>query len=320
MNRRRFLLGLTASFATSALARPELTSTERVDRALRGQDVDRPPFSFWHHFGLKTPEEHAQKTLEFHRLYKTDLVKVMSDFPYPKPAGEWYEIKVLSNPFPQQLRALELIRDGLGGQAYFIETVFNPWNVAQKLSSKEAVLDLKQKNPDALLNALDVITESQINHAKHAFALGASGILFSVANANNGELSPSDYARFSRPFDKKFLAGISGAKLNILHLHVQPDYLDQFQTFSFPVLNYSDQVSGIPISSVRKKFPSSVIAGGIDEVHYKTLAPEQIKEQWKSAARAAGPKFILTPGCSVPNDSSAQELARLPNTLGIQLS
>src|ERR1035438_3168463 len=61
------------------------------------------------------------------------------DFPYPKPPGKWYELKVEANPFPQQIRSLNLIREGLGGSAYMMETVFNPWNVAQKLSSKEEV-------------------------------------------------------------------------------------------------------------------------------------------------------------------------------------
>jgi len=61
-----------------------------------------------------------------------------------------------------------------------------------------------KENPQRLLDALDVLTQSHINHAKHAFAAGASGILFSIANANRTELSPADYAKFSAPFDKRF--------------------------------------------------------------------------------------------------------------------
>ena len=319
MNRRQFLARAAASVAAIGAAKgAQLNSLERVDRAMAGREVDRPPFSFWHHFGLKTPEEHAKATLEFHRRYKTDIVKVMSDFPYPKPRGKWYELAVVDNPFPQQIRALELIRDGLNSQAYFIETIFNPWNVAEKLSSKEEVLKLKDSNPAALLNALDVIAESQIRHVKRAFHTGASGVLFSVANANKAELSVADYAKFSRPSDKKLLAGIVGAKLNILHLHVEPAYLDQFHDFAFTILNYSDEVSGVPFPTMRAHYPAPVLAGGIDEVHYKSLTPDQIRSQWKAAAAAAGPKYILTPGCSVPNDSSTVELARLPGVLGIR--
>src|ERR1017187_9801816 len=241
MLRRDFIRTATAGAALAAkrlAAQATLTSKQRVDRAMAGQDVDRPPFSLWHHFGLTNAEAHATRTLEFHRAYRTDIVKVMSDFPYPKPAGKWYELKVEANPFPQQIRALELIRDGLGGSAYMMETVFNPWNVAQKLSSKEEVLRLKDEHPQALLDALDVITRSEINHARRVLAInGVVGILFSVANANREEMSPADYEKFSRPFDKRFLEAIGETKLTFLHLHVQPGYLGFFRDFTAPVID-----------------------------------------------------------------------------------
>jgi uroporphyrinogen decarboxylase len=317
MLRRCFLMASAAAAArATGKAASELSHKERVDRALDGRDVDRPPFSFWHHFGLKTAEEHAARTLEFHRAYRTDLVKVMSDFAYPRPAGKWYQLKVVSNPFPDQLRALELIRHGLGGSAYMIETVFNPWNVAQKLSSKQEVLRLKAENPQALLDALDAITQSEIQHARRAVAAGAVGILFSVANANAREMPPSDYEKFSRPFDRRFMEAVSGEKLSVLHLHVDPGYLNYFVDFPGPVLNYSLHVSGIPMADVRRQFPSWVLAGGLDEVNYRRLPPEELEKQWHAAERAAGSRFILTPGCSVPNDSTSGELARLPQVLG----
>jgi uroporphyrinogen decarboxylase len=313
MLRREFLFSAAAAAVASrpVFGAAQITRKERVDRALRGADLDRPPFTLWHHFGLKTAEDHAARTLEFHKQYNTDIVKVMSDFPYPKPPGKWYELKPLDNPFPDQIRALELIRQGLNGDAYLVETIFNPFNVAEKLSSREEVRRLKDENPQALLDALDVITQSEINHAKRAIATGGRGILLAVANANSKELSVADYARFNAPFDKRILDAVRGAPLNTLHLHVERDYLDQFQNFAAPVINYSLHVTGIPIAEVHAKFPGHVIAGGIDEVNYKTLTREQIKSQWESARQAAGTKFILTPGCSVPNDSSPAELALL---------
>ncbi|MBI4909326.1 MAG: hypothetical protein HY820_37250 [Acidobacteria bacterium] len=312
MLRRSFLT--TATMASLATAKSPLSHKERVDLALQGKEVDRTPFSFWHHFGLKTPESHAKATLDFHRAYRTDIVKVMSDFPYPKPTGKWYELKPLDNPFPQQIQALEMIRDGLKGSAYFIETIFNPYNVAQKLSSKEEVARLKKENPQALLNALDVITQSEIRHAKRVLALGASGVLLSVANANKAELSPADYKKFSEPFDRRLTEAVKGSPLTFLHIHVEPVYLEFFRDFPAPVVNYSHRVSGIPIATVRKSF-SNVIAGGIDEVDYAKLTPAQLKEQWQAAMKAAGRKYILTPGCSVPDQSTKEELNKLPGVL-----
>jgi hypothetical protein len=57
--------------------------------------------------------------------------------------------------------------------------------------------------------------QSEVAHA-NALAAGASGVLFSIANANSQELSVADYEKFSRPFDKRFLEGISGARLNFM--------------------------------------------------------------------------------------------------------
>jgi uroporphyrinogen decarboxylase len=323
MNRRSFLFSAAVA-AGVAVAQPilgqvagrkSLSRKERVDRALAGSDVDRPPFTHWHHFGPQTPEVHAKATLDYHWRYRTDIVKVMSDYPYPQPAGNWWEVKVLDNPFPDQIRALELINSGLNGDAYILETAFNPWQVAVKLSSKEEVLRLQKENPQRLLDALDVITQSHINHAKRAYAAGAAGILFSVANAKRDELSPAEYAKFSAPFDKRFIAATSSAKLNFLHLHWENEYVDQFVGFQAPVINWSVQVSGVQTSTVRNKF-SQTIATGIDEVKYRELTPAQIREQWQAASSAAGSKFILTPGCSVPNDSTDEDLLKLPLLLG----
>ena len=142
-----------------------------------------------------------------------------------------------------------------------------------------------------------------------------SKILFSIANANRAELSPADYAKFSAPFDKRFFAATANAKLNFLHLHWENEYVDQFVDFQAPVVNWSVQSSGVSVSTVRSRF-SQMIATGIDEKNYKDLSSERIRNQWQTARNVAGSNFILTPGCSVPNYSTDEELSRLPQAVG----
>jgi uroporphyrinogen decarboxylase len=314
LTRRQFVY-LSAS---AALAAPRLTARQRVDRALEGRDVDRTPVSLWHHFGLeKLPgERHAQATLDFHRQFRTDLVKVMSDYPYPKPAGKWYELKVLDNPFPEQLQALDLIRSGLAGQAYFVETVFNPWNVAEKLSSTEEVLRLKAEHPKALETALEVIAESEANHARKAMAAGAAGIFLAIANAQAGILTPEDYVRFSEPFDRLVLKAASGARLNILHLHGDKAYLPHFvRGWPAAAINYSNFGTGTAVAAMRAMY-DGVLMTGIDERNFRQLSEADLRRQWEAARQGAGRRFILTPGCSVPNDSTDDELGRLAKIVG----
>jgi uroporphyrinogen decarboxylase len=313
MLRRRFLMLPGAAAAYGA----KLSFRERVDRALAGREVDRPPFTLWYHFGLEKegPAKHAGATLDFQRRFHTDLVKVMSDFPFPKPGGNWWEVRELPDPFPPQVKALGLIRDGLAGQKYFVETIFNPWNVAEKLSSKEEVLRMKSENPQRLLDALEAIARSEAHHAKLAMKAGASGVFLAVANAQTGILTPAEYAKFSEPFDRMVLDAVSGAPLNILHLHGDNVYLDRFYSkWPAAVIQYSMHGTGVPIADVRKQY-SGVIMGGIDETNFRKLDNATLKRQSEQARTAAGSKFILAPGCSVPNDTADAEIQRFTAVL-----
>lgn len=314
-SRREFL---SAAAAAPLFAASKMKPRERVDRTLRGEEVDRSPFTYWYHFGLEKelPFKHAQATLDFRRKFHTDIVKVMSDFPYPKPAGTWHRLKEEQNPFPAQIKALELIRDGLAGEVHFVETIFNPWNVATKLASRDEVLKLKSEKPQSLLDALQVIAQSEANHARRAVAAGASGIFLAIDNAQDGYLTREEYAKFSEPFDRMVLEAVKSAPLNILHLHGDKVRLDAFfQNWPAAAINYSAHGTGVTLGEARKKY-AGVLMGGIDERNFRTLETFDIKRQWIAAGRDARKKFILAPGCSVPNNTTDAELLKVTRLFG----
>jgi uroporphyrinogen decarboxylase len=305
LTRRELLLAAAAPVVLSAAP---LTPRERIDRVLRGETPDRTPYTFWYHFldEKKPGPEHARTTLAFHHKFQTDLVKVMSDYPYPKPIGEWFSLKVEPDPFPRQIRALQDIRAGLAGRAHFVETLFNPSNVAEKLSSKDEVAKMKAEKPQRLLDALEIIAKSQSNHARRAIEAGASGIFLSIANS-----ADADYAKFAEPFDRMILESVSGAPLNVLHIHGDHVDLPRFYTgWPIAAINYSTHGTKIPFTFVRQRY-SGVLIGGLDETNFRKLSDADVKRQASDAAIAAGPKFILAGGCSVPNDTTDAELMRV---------
>ncbi len=298
--RRRFVSALCA---VPVLAAARLTKIERVRRALEGREVDRPPYTYWYHFlDDKQPgERHAATTLEFARKFDTDLVKVMSDYPFGEDAA---------NPFPQQIRALQVIARELKGKALFVETIFQPFNQAEKTSSPEKVKELLRSNPQALLDRLDKIARAEANHARLAVQAGASGIFLAISNANDGYLTREQYQKFSAPFDRMVLDAAKGAELNILHLHGDKFYLDLFYNWPARAIQYSVAATGVPFRKVRQDY-SGVLMGGLDEIHFKELTPEKMREQIRVARAEAGPKWILSSGCSVPNDTPDAQLLRL---------
>jgi uroporphyrinogen-III decarboxylase len=172
------------------------------------------------------------------------------------------------------------------------------------------------EKPQTLLDALEAITRSEVEHVKRAIATGASGVFLAVANAGNGILSQEEYAKFSEPFDKMILAAVSNAPLNTLHLHGDKVYLDRFyRGWPASVLNYSMHGTGVGITEVRSQY-DGVIMGGLDEVNFRTLTSAELKTQWQAAWKASGKRFLLAPGCSVPNETTDEELLRLVTVLG----
>jgi uroporphyrinogen decarboxylase len=310
MKRREFLF---AAAAAPLAGKARMTPTERVGAVLSGGTPDRAPFSFWHHFGLQTkpPVEHAKATLDFQRTYRLDIVKVMSDFPYPKPeSGAWWALKPVEKPFPAQLEALGLIRDGLAKQKYFLETIFNPWNVAEKLSSPEEVKKLMSEKPQALLDALEAITKSEAAHAKSAIETGASGVFLAIANAQDGLMTREEYRKFSAPFDRMILEAVKDAPMNTLHLHGDKVYLDEFwEGWPAAIINYSAHGTKVPLAEARRK-TSKVLMGGLNEATVARARLAQVQKMIEEA-RAAAPKWICAPGCSVPDNSSQGALFRL---------
>jgi uroporphyrinogen decarboxylase len=135
-----------------------LSKRERVDAALAGQPLDRPPVAAWRHF---LPEEHAAERLaaahlRFFHEYDWDWLKVNPRATYYAEAwGSRYDpadyTGVLprlvetplrdpgdlasitprgptEGPFAEQLDLLQRILGGIGG-AHAVQTVFSPLSV-----------------------------------------------------------------------------------------------------------------------------------------------------------------------------------------------
>ena len=108
------------------------------------------------------------------------------------------------------------VRDGLAGDAYFIDTIYGGYMTAMilfqsqprfaNLGKSEVVEDaqikslheFQQQNPDAWHSALEAITQSTINHIRHTKNIGASGALVSIFNAESKFGSVGDYERYTR--------------------------------------------------------------------------------------------------------------------------
>ena len=148
---------------------------ERVDRVLNGEAVDRPPVTLWYHFGVQHAggEQFAKIALEYFNYYDFDYLKVMNDYFYPPPDGldavkTREDLKRITHfdvekcDWQEQFKALKLISRELEGKAYFIDTVFDPWQSVRRNMAGENIDALMADEPDALLAALDIVADNLI--------------------------------------------------------------------------------------------------------------------------------------------------------------
>lgn len=298
-----------------------MNKIERVTAALKGEEVDRPPFSFWYHFGLQhmPGATHAQAEIDFYRAYDLDFLKVMNDYPYPLPKGvaavetedDWRKIEPLDGKdscWNEELTALSRIHDAIGKEAMFIETIFSPWTTARRLARSGGLSEAMSRFPEALLAAMDSIAISLAAYAREAVARGASGIFLSLGAATDDVMLREDYETWCRPFDLKVLEAVSDAPFNVLHIHGNRIHFDSVSDYPASALNWS-HYSAPPSLKDGKVFSGKPVLGGINEATASHVSAPEITRQVLETITSVGARgLIVTPGCSVPTDTAVRNL------------
>lgn len=309
----------------------EMSNTDRVLTALKGGDVDRVPVSAWWHDYIRewSAEKLAEMTLEAYRRYGWDYIKVNPRASYYSEAwGARFNrnvnrqpdmaapgissledlrriepVDITSGPFGEQLDSLRLIARELKGEAPFIQTVFSPLAVLSRTTgSTKYVQRLMRENPDDVLRALDVVTETLATYSRACLDAGASGIFFPTLEWGSADhISTDDYARFARPYDLRVLEAVRGAAFNVFHVCRNRNHLADL--LDYPVAAFHWDVRGEGNPSFREIAGRTVCAlmGGVS--HDRTMAgddPQAVTNEASEAiAETGGRRFLLSPGCSI---------------------
>ena len=292
-----------------------MSKTQRVQAAVNSEAVDRTPVSFWYHFRLeKRPvEEFANAELAFYRKYDVDWLKVMHDYPFGSPemlgsvksASDWRKLKPVGGReggFAKQAEALKRIGEELKGEAYYIDTIFDPWSTAQKLCGRQGLEHIKQDR-EAFRQGLKVIAESFAEYVPVALEAGAAGIYLAVDGASADIMSEDDYLDLIRPADLTVLEAAKGAPFNVLHIHGTNIYFSALKDYPVAGISWSYGIAAPSVSQARQQYAGCLITG-IDETTIAKKTPEGVQEEVKRAIKDAGGRgFIAASGCAVPTDT-----------------
>lgn len=302
----------------------ELSHRERVWLAVNGELVDRPPVCFWHHFQpAGSGNQLARQTLDFFvDTYDLDIVKVMPDLPYPFPRrsirsiDDWRLIEPIDarrSPWiEQQVLTVETVLGELILPTPIVVTMFSPLTEAIHVAqSTEQFLEHLQQNPALVHQALSVIAENQRTAAHRLIDAGADGLFFALQGASTAVMPEATYREIGLPYDLAALRGAQNGWLNILHLHGERDLMfDLALGYPVQVINWSDRIAGPSLRDARMK-TGLCLMGGWNEQGAIASATEQdiLAEALDAKDQTNGLKFILSPGCSIPDDTTPDRMA-----------
>lgn len=311
--------------------RKNVSHRQRLETCLSGSTDDGIPVALWRHFPVddQDPGTLAAAHLDFQRAYDFDLLKVTPASSYMvKEWGvqdEWrgategtrdYTQYVIKNPedwrqlpvldpslgsLGHTLTALRMITRELGEQMPVIQTIFSPLSQAKNLVGREKLIIHLRMFPDAVHEGLNIISESTMKYVEAVQKTGVSGIFYAVQHAQYGILAPQEYTEFGRKYDMQVLGAGMDFWLNVLHLHGEDVFFDQFIDYPVSIINWHDQDTPPSLSEGLSQFAGSVCGGLQRESTMVLGTPEMVNAEARSAFEMTrGERFILGTGCVTP--------------------
>jgi uroporphyrinogen decarboxylase len=308
-----------------------MTKRERVLAALGRQPVDRLPVAFWRHVPEvdHTARGLAEAMLAFQRRWDLDLIKVMSSGVYcvedwgcrvayqgspngaktctqhaVRQVSDWAKLKPLDpeqGALGRELEALRLILKGRSDDVPVLHTVFAPLTIARKLAGDRLAGDLRE-HPEAVLGALDLITDTVIRYAGAVAQAGADGIFYATQDASRDVMPEGDHAKFSMPYSWRVLESLKGASLfTMLHIHGQHIYFDRKATLPVAAINWHDRLTAPSLGDALNRFGGAAVGGLSEKETLVKGPPSAVAAQVADAIRqSGGTGVIVAPGCVLP--------------------
>lgn len=306
------------------------THRERMQAALRGEIIDRPPVALWRHFPVddQSAKSLADAHLHYQQNYDFDLVKVTPASSFCLQdwgvQDEWvgdtegtrrYTTRVISNPgdwdalpildptsrhLARQLECLRLIRARLSPDTPLLQTIFSPLAQAKNLAGGDLLLEHLRHHPSAVMKGLKTIAETTRRFIEAARSTGIDGIFYAVQHAQKQILSYEEYKLFGLIFDRATVEPARGLGCNMLHLHGQEVHFELAGALPFQIVNWHDRESHPSLAEAQGMF-QGVLCGGMrqDTLVYRKAA--EVRNEAADALRQTSRRrFLLGTGCVVP--------------------
>ncbi len=315
-------------------AQSQMTSKERVRATLAGQDTDRSPISFWHHFPGRdrAGEEFIEATLDFQRRYELDVVKLMPTGMYcvldygatialredeigttrvlstpVSRVSDWARLSpaaLLEGELRNQVEIVRCLRAALGPDTPILPTIFSPLTIAQKLAGATLAQHLQQ-DESAVQQALELFATDVVSFGEACLDAGADGFFFATQHASPGAgLSRPVFDRLGTAYDIRVLNALAEDERNwctVLHLHGLDPYFELADRYPVHAVNWHDRETYPSIRQALGATQRALFAGIARRGAATTTDIQGAMDEVRDAIQqSSGHRLVVAPGCVIP--------------------
>lgn len=270
---------------------------ERVQAAIKGENVDKIPASVWMHYSLidQDVEKLAETQVAAAEAYDYDFIKLMpyglygvKDYgakiqyfnevnrppvvtEYAVENGkDWADLEILSpykGEYGKTLELAERVGKLTRGSIPFIQTIFSPLTTARKLAGDRILTDIKE-HPEEFKAGLQAITDTTIAFVKANIEAGVSGFFFATQCANYDYMTEEQYKEFGIAYDLQVVNAYKDKTFfNVGHLHGANGMFALYSSLPFNVINWHDTWGG-PSMAEARKITDKCLLGGVREIGF----------------------------------------------------
>ena len=327
-----------------------MTSRDRVLAALRGDEVDRVPISFWGHVYHResSASDLVDHTVERWQRHRWDWIKlnprkhyhvegwgvgyrysgvpdekpVLRQWPVHAPA-DWESIREIphdAGALAEQVDAVRMLRARIPAEVPILATVFTPLAILGEMTEPPGLLrDSLASAPRAVEHAIEAVTRVYERYVPELMRAGADGLFLATVDwGARAYVTPGDLRRWSRPYDLRLLAAAGPSPYHTLHVCKRDNLLFEFADYPVGAFSWDTHAPGNPsLAEALARLPGAAMGGIAQDGALQDPRPDAALAQYRRAlAETGGRRWLAAPGCSIPPTTPEGNLVALRDEAG----
>ncbi|HEY9076760.1 MAG TPA: uroporphyrinogen decarboxylase family protein [Anaerolineaceae bacterium] len=280
------------------------------------------PAAFFLHFDpvFHRGQAAIEKHLEYFHYTDMDFLKIQFEQPFPKldlkSPSDWLQLPFFDLDFYEnQLNVVSGLVKAAKKDAFVILTLYSPFMLTCNIAGAEVVARHIADAPEQYRVGIQRMTDSLMQFVQACIKAGVDGFYTSTQGGEAGRLpSMEAFDTCVRPYDLAVMEEINRkCSFNILHVC---DYHLPYKDLR-PFISYPGQVVNSSLDLVGKQLTPKEVAdqfgrpfmGGLDrKTTFANRSSEQIRQSVLDVLDSAPDRFILGADCTVPGNTSWDDL------------